>query len=238
MQVLSLQDFTSMRWKNGLGTTVQFIIEPSSCTMNDPFTFRISSAIMTTSGPFSQFSGYSRILFIMGAADGEGHALPSSSVRVVLTHHGTDRVELKWMEPYEFSGSVETVCELVEPCEMMETVSDFNVMVREDRAECQLCCCETITHETVLNLGQLRNEKSGGKRLIKNAPIRDVYSLLVYVTGGSIEVSSSGNNTTTNTTIDSGKMMRMDVKNLNELNGVNIKGEGECILVLIGSNLL
>ena len=229
-----------MRWKNGLGTTVQFLIEPSSCTVNDAFTFRISSAIMTTSGPFSQFPGCSRILCIMGAADGEGHALsPSSSVRVVLTHCGTEKVELKWMEPYEFSGCVETVCELVGTCETMETVSDFNVMVREDRAECQLCCCETIAHETVLNLGQLLNEKSGGKRLIKkNASVRDVYSFLVYVTGGSIEISSAGNNTTTNTTIDSGKMMRMDVESLNDLKGVNIKGEGECILVLIGSNLL
>lgn len=62
-------DFRVMPWKDGGGTTTQVAIEPPSATLADPFLWRLSSARVERSGPFSRFPGLRRILALL---DGPG----------------------------------------------------------------------------------------------------------------------------------------------------------------------
>jgi len=57
-------------WKNGQGATRQFAIYPfESKFPDDPFVWRLSSAKISQSSPFSRFAGYERILTVI---DGQG----------------------------------------------------------------------------------------------------------------------------------------------------------------------
>ncbi len=81
------------------------------------FDWRISTARIEESGPFSEFAGFDRIIVI---TEGEG----------VLLEHGTNalRARLRRLEPYRFSGDWPTRCELLR-C----AVADFNVLVRRGK---------------------------------------------------------------------------------------------------------
>lgn len=52
-------------WKDGGGTTTQIAIEPPGATVADPFVWRLSSARVEGSGPFSRFPGTHRILALL-----------------------------------------------------------------------------------------------------------------------------------------------------------------------------
>jgi len=47
---LTQEAFRVMPWKNGLGSTTQFIIHPPEATLNDAFEWRLSSAAVSASG--------------------------------------------------------------------------------------------------------------------------------------------------------------------------------------------
>ncbi len=86
------------------------------------FDWRISTARIEESGPFSEFPGFERILVI---TEGEG----------VLLEHGRDapRSRLRRFEPYRFSGDWKTNSEL-----LRGPVADFNLLARRGKFDAQV----------------------------------------------------------------------------------------------------
>ncbi len=65
IRVLRFDNYRVMPWKNGRGTTAQIAIHPEGATFpGDDFLWRVSSAKVTESGPFSVFPGCDRILAV------------------------------------------------------------------------------------------------------------------------------------------------------------------------------
>ncbi|EFC40530.1 predicted protein [Naegleria gruberi] len=140
---LASSDYQTMPWKNGQGTTRQFIISPSTCTsVNDDFTFRLSSAQMKTQFhqqqpleeqqtttnsqkvPFSSFVGYSRVLIYTQcnlSQHPQQKTTHPTQMYIIQQHEEQDssrkeliqRDYLPLMVPYYFSGSAKTECELI-----------------------------------------------------------------------------------------------------------------------------
>lgn len=61
-----------MPWKNGGGSTLELAVEPPGGDLASGFRWRLSSAEVTESGPFSAFPGLERWLFLL---DGDGFEL-------------------------------------------------------------------------------------------------------------------------------------------------------------------
>ncbi|HOO88381.1 MAG TPA: HutD family protein, partial [Synergistales bacterium] len=59
-------DYRTMPWKNGGGITHEMFIYPEDATLQEEeFLWRLSSANVGESGPFSTFPGYDRVLFFL-----------------------------------------------------------------------------------------------------------------------------------------------------------------------------
>jgi len=58
-----------MPWKNGGGSTLEFAVDPEGATLETGFRWRLSSAEVAQSGPFSSFPGMERWLLLLS---GEG----------------------------------------------------------------------------------------------------------------------------------------------------------------------
>ncbi len=111
---LSLSDGRKMPWRNGGGMTTELAVEPT----NEPaFSFRVSVADVSASGPFSRFLGYDRHIVVI---DGDG-------MRLDCGEHGA--FELTRGAPVTFSGDWDTHGELDSG-----PVRDFNVMVKRTYA--------------------------------------------------------------------------------------------------------
>jgi environmental stress-induced protein Ves len=61
-------DYRVMPWKDGGGSTVEMAIEPMGAGLSDPFLWRVSSARVEASGPFSRFPGQARLLMLLEGA--------------------------------------------------------------------------------------------------------------------------------------------------------------------------
>ncbi|APR81395.1 Hypothetical protein A7982_06742 [Minicystis rosea] len=118
-RVIRARDCRVMPWKNGLGTTTEIAVEPEDAGLS-AFTWRISIADLTTSGPFSTFAGYDRILVQIAGEP------------MTLTHEGSSDHRLALLEPHRFAGELATIGTIVSPAR------DFNVMVRRERARADL----------------------------------------------------------------------------------------------------
>jgi len=57
-----------MPWKDGGGRTTELAIEPPGAGLSDPFLWRVSSAQVEVSGPFSHFPGQMRTLLLLEGA--------------------------------------------------------------------------------------------------------------------------------------------------------------------------
>ena len=55
-------DYRVMPWKDGGGSTTEIAIEPAGASLAEPFLWRVSSARVEASGPFSRFPGRARLL--------------------------------------------------------------------------------------------------------------------------------------------------------------------------------
>lgn len=105
-------------WKNGGGETAEIAVSPAGADF-DGFDWRISTAIVAASGPFSAFPGVDRVLTVL-----EGGAM-------MLSVDGRERRLDAASEPFAFSGDSLAAARLER-----ETLLDFNVMVRRPlRAE-------------------------------------------------------------------------------------------------------
>ena len=119
-QVLRGTDYKRARWKNGLGWTDQIAISPENADLRRAdFDWRISTARVEQSAPFSPFAEHDRILVIV---DGDG---------VRLTHtfdesESPEVVNVPPREPYEFPGDVPTSCELA-----AGPIQDLSVFIRK-----------------------------------------------------------------------------------------------------------
>lgn len=107
---LRTKDYQRMPWKNGQGSTTQLV---SASNTDGGFDWRLSIAEVGQSGPFSDFSGYDRLIMLI---DGTG---------MVLTFNGTMQRRIdRPFEPLPFDGSWKTECRLIDG-----PSRDFNLMV-------------------------------------------------------------------------------------------------------------
>ncbi len=65
MRHLRPSDYRVMPWKDGGGRTTEIAIEPAGAGLSEPFLWRVSSAEVAGSGPFSRFPGRARLLTLL-----------------------------------------------------------------------------------------------------------------------------------------------------------------------------
>lgn len=100
-----------MPWKNGGGTTREYMVEPGE----ESFEWRLSVAEVADSGPFSTFAGVDRLLVLLS---GEGMVL----------HADGEATPLRRLEPHRFPGEQAVHAELVGG-----PTTDLNLFWRRDR---------------------------------------------------------------------------------------------------------
>ncbi|MDO5606561.1 MAG: HutD family protein [Paracoccus sp. (in: a-proteobacteria)] len=103
-------------WKNGGGETAEILCHPAGASFDD-FQWRISTARVVTSGPFSVFPGVDRVLAVI-----EGGAM-------TLRLPGGETVLRAGSDPFSFPGDLPCGAELDG-----EPLLDLNVMVRRPLA--------------------------------------------------------------------------------------------------------
>ncbi len=111
--ILSPKDFKKIPWRNGQGMTTELKIGQAEGGMT--FNWRLSSAPVDSNGPFSDFSGYDRILVLL-----KGNGMD-------LFHGNGCTAHLR--KPYDmavFSGDLKTHAVLVDG-----GIQDFNIMTRQ-----------------------------------------------------------------------------------------------------------
>lgn len=99
-------------WKNGGGTTAEIVASPEGAGF-DAFDWRISTARVEASGPFSCFPGVDRVLTVL---EGGGIALEIGGARLALDAESP---------PFAFPGDVDCFGHLA-----AGPLLDLNVMVR------------------------------------------------------------------------------------------------------------
>ncbi|WP_406841848.1 HutD family protein (plasmid) [Streptomyces sp. AHU1] len=119
MEIFRSNERTTAAWKNGGGITREVAVGPPGAGI-DNFTWRVSLADVSRSGPFSIFNGIDRTITLV---DGPGMKLVVDGV----PH------EIYPYEPFTFSG--DAVAECILPG---SPIVDFNVMVRRSRATAQV----------------------------------------------------------------------------------------------------
>lgn len=113
MRIVRAADHRRMRWKNGLGETIEFAIFPRDATLDD-FDWRLSRASVNESGPFSLFPQCDRTLCVIDGGS------------IVLDVQGRAKVTLTAdSEPYSFAADVPAHATLIG-----EPVSDLNLIWR------------------------------------------------------------------------------------------------------------
>lgn len=117
---LRASDYRRTPWKNGLGHTDQIAIHPPAADLRrGDYLWRVSTASVAQSAPFSVFPNHDRVLVIItGAGVRLSHEFVPGEEREV--------VELPPMEPYEFPGDVPTQCDLQDG-----PIQDFSVFLRK-----------------------------------------------------------------------------------------------------------
>lgn len=109
-KIIRQSSFKATPWKNGGGTTQEALRVPAD---GDPFLWRVSVAHIDSSGPFSDFGGYSRNMVLLRGAG-----------LTLKFDNGEQCVLRKIGDAVQFDGAVRTHCDLLRgPC------VDLNFMV-------------------------------------------------------------------------------------------------------------
>lgn len=111
LRILRPAGYRAMPWKNGGGITHEIARVTDA---GDVFDWRLSMARIDRSGPFSDFSGYRRILLLL---EGAGFVLRSAGL--------PDRVFRSQGDAQVFDGALPVHCDLVGG-----SCTDLNLMVR------------------------------------------------------------------------------------------------------------
>jgi len=120
MRKWTQQDYQTMPWKNGAGSTTELAIFPQNASL-DHFIWRLSTASVSSEGPFSHFPRIDRTLAILS---GDGLILHSDSE---TAHARSIRLEPTSV-PYQFSGETPVHAELIHG----QPVLDLSMMTRRD----------------------------------------------------------------------------------------------------------
>lgn len=112
MKVLRADQYITVPWRNGGGTTQEIAVLRDS-GRHDDFLWRLSIATVSAPGPFSRFEGVDRTIALLA---GEGMSLQSRSDSTLITGDS---------QPYDFVGEAEIACALLDG----QTV-DLNAMTR------------------------------------------------------------------------------------------------------------
>lgn len=113
LQRLPSSGYRRTRWKNGGGWTTEIAVEPPQADLASGFDWRVSIAEIEQDGPFSQFPGVERDLFLL---DGAGMDVVIDGV--------VQRIDQP-LQRIHFAGSSHVDCRLLDG-----PTRDFNVMVR------------------------------------------------------------------------------------------------------------
>jgi environmental stress-induced protein Ves len=119
MRKWSQRDYQAMPWKNGGGSTTELAVFPQGASLDD-FVWRLSTANVNASGPFSHFAQIDRSLAILS---GDGLILHSDSEQSASTSVTLTQQSM----PYRFSGETPINAELI-----AGPVLDLNLMTRRD----------------------------------------------------------------------------------------------------------
>jgi environmental stress-induced protein Ves len=119
MRNWSNQDYRSMPWKNGAGSTTELAIFPPGASVDD-FVWRLSRAEVKQAGAFSHFAQIDRSLAILS---GEGLLLQSDSEQ----KNGDSVSVTLASQPYQFAGELPIFADL-----LGGAVLDLNLMTRRD----------------------------------------------------------------------------------------------------------
>jgi len=114
-KLISAESLPSTPWKNGGGMTREVVKFPASSTI-ETFDWRISLAVVASSGPFSLFPGIDRTMIV---TDGHGIELDDKGERIALRRPD---------EPLSFPGESPYRASLLQG-----PISDLNVMTRRTR---------------------------------------------------------------------------------------------------------
>ncbi len=112
-QIIGPEDFKEVPWKNGKGTTSELRVCEGDT--GDGFLWRLSRAHVNSNGPFSDFSGYDRILVMLA---GKGMDLFHQKSECCQLCRAFDRVT--------FSGDWKTRAFLTDG-----PIEDFNIMTKQ-----------------------------------------------------------------------------------------------------------
>jgi environmental stress-induced protein Ves len=115
MRLIKSDDYQSMPWKNGGGTTTQIASHPENATTEN-FAWRISMATVNNDGPFSRFPETERTLIVL---EGAG---------IELTVAGGKEERLtRDTEPFTFAADTDAYAKLIDG-----SILDLNVMTRRN----------------------------------------------------------------------------------------------------------
>ncbi len=114
MRILRAGDHKQMPWKNGGGVTTEIAVSPPGAVIGD-FDWRVSTAKVPESGPFSAFGNVDRVLAVLEGA----MKLKIGSGEPVLLGPASPAIA--------FPGDVAASADVIHP------VTDLNVMVRRGK---------------------------------------------------------------------------------------------------------
>ena len=129
VKITSPDDFITMPWRNGLGSTVEVLKHQPE----DSFHWRLSMADVTEDGAFSDFSGYDRCLILINGAG------------VTLT----DNKKQKWtlarqLDAVHFKGE-----DLINARLHDGPIQDFNLMTRRQNCSAKVFTSQQHTTQTI-----------------------------------------------------------------------------------------
>ena len=122
MKHLSTSDYIEMPWKNGRGMTTEIMKRERAQRIQ----YRLSSAIVETSGPFSLFPGLRRILVNLGPS--------SMTLRMNGSTTSQDSQRLDPGQIYQFEGDIPI------DCEVERSSRDFNIFYDPLRMDVKVRC--------------------------------------------------------------------------------------------------
>jgi uncharacterized protein len=118
VRILRAADTRVMPWKNSGGSTREVMIWPPGASLETGFDWRVSMADVATSGPFSRFPGYDRLLMVIEGAGITLTGLPDGP-----------RQLMGFAAEAGFAGEQDVAGELING-----PVRDFNLITRRSTA--------------------------------------------------------------------------------------------------------
>lgn len=116
IRIIRADECRKMPWKNGGGETTEIALVPAGAGMED-FSWRLSMALVASSGPFSSFPGIDRTLAVLEGGGLELAVAGMAPATVTPTS-----------QPLAFPGDAPTTATLID-----DKVTDLNIMTRRGR---------------------------------------------------------------------------------------------------------